>query len=120
MAAAVATVSVRTQATVIIIFRLVIVSVTARAVRLIDGCRPDDRRGITRVACSATQIAGMVARVGRRHMPESRWQPGVRDMAGAAILCGYEMAGLFVVRVATGACAGHIHMIKAGRQPGDR
>jgi hypothetical protein len=62
----------------------------------------------------------MVARVSRRHMPEGRWQPRVSGMADIAILRGNKMVWLFVTRVATGAAAGHILMVKAGRQPGDR
>jgi len=89
--AAIAAVPVCTQATVIIIFGFVIGSMATRAIGLIGGSRPDDRRRITRVARGATQVAGMVARVGRRHMPECRWQPCVRDMADVAVLRGHKM-----------------------------
>jgi len=111
--AAVGTVPVRTQAIVFIDAGFVIVGMAACAVRLIGRSGPDDRRGITRVAGGATQVTGMVARVGSRHMPERRWQPCVRDMADIAVLRGHKMIRLFIIRMTTGACAGDIHMVKA-------
>jgi len=82
----VTTVPVLAQAAVIIIFGFVVARVTTGAVRLIGGCRPDDRLGVTGVTGGATQIAGMVPRVGRRHVPEGRWQPGISGVTGIAVL----------------------------------
>jgi len=119
VAPTVAAVPVLAQTTVIIIFGLIVARMTAGAVRLIGGCRPDDRLRVTGMAGGATQIAGMVARVSGRHVPEGRWQPGVSGVTGIAVLRGDKMPRLFIVRMTTGAAAGHILMVEGGRQPGD-
>ena len=71
MAATVATIPVLTDATVIIIFGLVVAGMATRTVRLVGGETPDDGFSITAMTGRATQITGMVTRIRSRHMPES-------------------------------------------------
>jgi len=79
------TVSVLTHRAVLVLALIIIISMTAGAIRSVSRCCPGGGLGIALVAVSAGRISPVVTRVLSRAMPEIDGLPAVRVVAGIAL-----------------------------------
>ena len=95
MAATAGTILVSGQAVVLVNARLVIVSMTARAVWLVAWRRPGNNFGVRAVAVSALRISRVIHRlITETHMPVVRRSPRIGVVTQTAVLGRIEVSGI--------------------------
>ncbi len=107
---------------IVVVIRLVFVCVAARAIRFIGGVGINHRLAVAHMASGTGKLAGMVARITSRTVPEGKLSPQCRGVAGVALQRGHEMCGGLaggghpVMTGGTG--TGHGIVIEIGGLPG--